>query len=140
MADALRLLKHSYLPGTSYVTPLGAPISRLSAEESSRAWQSPFREGRVPLGLPGRPGSRRAVATVYSSFFCRSVMEFILCHFGDPIQVEIAMFQDFQMSGLNRTGNSFFQQMKTLYFCFVCLLNQKLHCNPKCNIIPKTNI
>lgn len=56
----------------AHVTPPRAPISHLIVGESSRAWQSPFREGRVPLGIPGRTGGRRAVATVYISFFYRN--------------------------------------------------------------------
>ena len=75
-ADALRLLKHSALPGSLGSLGPGhssrAPICHSSLEETPKSWQSPFRERRAALEIPGGLDNRRVIATGYSSFFCGS--------------------------------------------------------------------
>lgn len=58
----------------------------------------------MPLGIPGGSGSRRAVATAYSSSAETPKVKWN-CAIGDPIQVAVAMLQDLQIVGLTTTEN-----------------------------------
>lgn len=55
-------------------------------------------------------------------------MELIFCNIGDSILVDIEVFQDFQIIGLNTIEKLHFYKVKIFYSSFVFNLNQNLHC------------